>query len=98
MFKKWFKNFIADTIEEVKEEGGYSKQFANYPGSSTCGESIDQDRGFRFHIFAANGGHVVQTFRYDQKKDENKRNLYIVTHDQELGHEISKIITMDLLR
>jgi len=52
----------------------------------------------RFEIHQATGGRVVQTRRYDERKDQNFENLYIITPDQDFGREIDKIITMEALR
>lgn len=52
----------------------------------------------RFEIHQAAGGRVVQTRRYDERKDQNFENLYIITPDQDFGREIDKIITMEALR
>ena len=41
---------------------------------------------------------MIQTRRYDERKDQNFENLYIITPDQDFGHEIDKIITMEALR
>jgi hypothetical protein len=52
----------------------------------------------RFEIHQAAGGRVVQTRRYDERKDQNFESLYIITLDQDFGREIDKIITMEALR
>jgi hypothetical protein len=52
----------------------------------------------RFEIHQAAGGRVVQTRRYDERKDQNFESLYIITPDQDFGREIDKIITMEALR
>ena len=57
-----------------------------------------QSQGFRLNIYGASGGTIVETTKYDQKKDENRHSLYVVTEDKDLGEELSKIITMEQLR
>jgi len=60
---------------------------------------IDQpERAIQFTVYNANGGRVVETRRYDRQKDRSQTGLYIITSDQEFGHEIDKIITMEALR
>ena len=49
-------------------------------------------------MYNANGGRVVETRRYDRQKDRSQTGLYVITSDQEFGHEIDKIITMEALR
>lgn len=60
---------------------------------------IDQpERAIQFTVYNASGGRVVETRRYDRQKDRNTNGLYIITNSQDFGHEIDKIITMELLR
>jgi hypothetical protein len=59
--------------------------------------SIDSN-GFRLQVYKANGGIVVETKRYDHRRDENNNSLYVITEDKDLGEEIGKIITMENLR
>jgi hypothetical protein len=52
----------------------------------------------RLSIYRANGGTVVETRIYDRQKDRSQNQLHIVGHDQDLGHSLAKIITMESLR
>ena len=67
--------------------------------SISVSQSIDQpDRAIQFTVYNANGGRVVETRRYDRLKDRNNNGLYVITNDQDFGHEIDKIITMESLK
>ena len=55
-------------------------------------------QGFRLQVYGASGGTIVETTKYDQKKDENRHSLHVVTEDKDLGEELAKIITMEQLR
>ena len=57
-----------------------------------------QSQGFRLNVYSASGGTIVETTKYDNKKDEHRHSLHVVTDDKELGEELSKIITMESLR
>jgi hypothetical protein len=59
---------------------------------------LTRETSLRFEVHQAQGGRVVQTRRYDERKDLNIENLYIITPDQDFGREIDKIITMEALR
>ncbi len=62
-------------------------------------EGVDlHSQGFRLQVYGASGGTIVETTKYDQKKDENRHSLYVVTEDKDLGQELAKIITMEQLR
>jgi hypothetical protein len=54
--------------------------------------------GMRFQLYRASGGYVIETRHYDQKNDRNHINMYVITKDKDLGHELGKIITMESLR
>ena len=57
-----------------------------------------QSQGFRLNVYSASGGTIVETTKYDNKKDEHRHSLHVVTDDKELGEELAKIITMESLR
>jgi hypothetical protein len=80
--RDWLNNDRDDTIELVR----------------TNDVNLSRDNSLRFEIHQASGGRVVQTRRYDEKKDRHFENLYIITTDQDFGREIDKIITMEALR
>jgi hypothetical protein len=64
---------------------------------ATEGESLSSEP-MRLSIYRANGGTVVETRVYDRQKDRSHNQLHIVSHDQDLGESLSKIITMESLR
>ena len=59
---------------------------------------IDSERGINFSVYKANGGMVVETRFYDDVKDRNRRALYVINDEQDMGHEIAKIITIESLK
>jgi hypothetical protein len=59
---------------------------------------LSRETSVRFEIHQAAGGRVIQTRRYDQRKDRHMEGLYIITPDQDFGREIDKIITMEALK
>jgi hypothetical protein len=61
-------------------------------------DTIDSERCIKFKVFNASGGRIIETSFYDSQKDRNRRSLYVITNDQEIGHEIDKIITMEHLK
>jgi len=59
---------------------------------------IDLPDPIRFSVQAVNGGTIIETRWYDQRKDESRVKLHIVTSDQDLSESIGKIVTMELLQ
>jgi hypothetical protein len=51
-----------------------------------------------FQIYSANGGFVLEYSHYDYVKDEHQRRLHIVRDDENLGDDIAKVITLELLQ
>ena len=65
--------------------------------STEPGETLSTEP-MRLSIYRANGGTIIETRVYDRNKDRSQNQLHIVGHDQDLGHSIAKIITMESLR
>ena len=59
--------------------------------------SIDSN-GFNIKVYRATGGTIIETRKYDTKRDSSNTGLYIITDDKDLGEEIGKIITMEGLK
>lgn len=64
---------------------------------STNDETLSSEP-LRLSIYRANGGTIVETRVYDRQKDRSQNQLYIIGHDDDLGHSLAKIITMESLR
>ena len=63
----------------------------------TSGETLSTEP-LRLSIYRANGGTIVETRVYDRQKDRSMNQLHIVSHDDDLGRSLAKIITMESLR
>ena len=87
-----FRRWLLDKLSN----NGYDKE-AN---QSIRKPEIDlpDNKGMQFSVYAASGGKIIKTSRFDQRTDNWIHGLYIVTPEQDLGQEINKIITMELLR
>jgi hypothetical protein len=51
-----------------------------------------------FSVYKANGGYIVEYRQYDRQRDRSDNKLHIVHEDQDLGRELSKIISFEALR
>jgi hypothetical protein len=54
--------------------------------------------GFRLKVYKANGGTIIETSSYNIRKDHINSGLYVILDTQDLGTEISKIITIEGLK
>ena len=83
------RNWLLKEDDDMESVGIYAED---------C-DGVDlHSQGFRLQVYGASGGTIVETTKYDQKKDENRHSLYVVTEDKDLGEELAKIITMEQLR
>jgi len=60
-------------------------------------------QSINFQIYPANGGHVVEVYapEFSSSLTINtmpNRSLYIIPSDKDIGNEISKIITLEMLK
>lgn len=94
----FFKKWLYRAVNEVHESENTNQHLFNEVELSRD-QSIDQpDKRITFHVYSTSGGRVVETSRYDTKRDESYRNLYIIHHDDDFGKEIDKIITCEYMR
>lgn len=86
---KWLNRKLSDTRENLAME--------KHSTMVDTHQRIDSF-GMNFTVYRANGGHIIETRRYDKKRDCNENSLHIITDDKDLGEEIGRIITFENLR
>ena len=82
--RNWFNRDLEDDLESLVAQ-------------DTEGARLSSE-GMRFQLYRASGGYVVETRIYDHRNDRNDTKMYVITEEQDVGHEIGKIITMESLR
>ena len=87
-FKQRIRNWLMNDDES---------EYGNVISVDSEGPNI-QSQGFRLNVYSASGGTIVETTKYDSKKDDHRHSLHVVTEDKDLGEELAKIITMESLR
>jgi len=92
--KRKIRNWLNNDDSELVE---LSKIRSNTLGIGRATE-LDNNNKLSFSMHRARGGTVVETSNYDRIKDRHNTTLYIITNEQDLGHEIAKIFTMESLR
>jgi hypothetical protein len=96
-------------VRKVKEKLSWRQRLRNWFNKdiedelgSVVGQDIEGARfsseGMRFQLYRASGGYVVETRVYDHRNDRSDTKMYVITEEQDVGHEIGKIITMESLR
>lgn len=105
MFKRWLLRW-ADRIREdsmlievepSRKRRGFGKLNA-VPSTRRVEHNYD-DRGvITFKVFGANGGMIVETARYDEKRDTEGINRYVISDDANLAESLGKIVTIEYLK
>jgi hypothetical protein len=95
--KNWLRRKMHNFIFPQDEAPQSNKVARQSIGITTDGETLSTEP-LRLSIYRANGGMIVETRVYDRQKDRSQNQLHIVSHDEDLGHSIAKIITMESLR
>ena len=98
---KWGWDFNRNRKYEEESTVARRRGRATPNSLSVCDDErpgIDLPDPIRFSVQAVNGGTIIETRWYDQKKDESRVKLHIVTSDQDLSESIGKIVTMELLQ
>ncbi len=91
-FRKWFAKQCKRAWEDANELE------KDVPQLATVSSRVIDSHGMNFTVYRANGGTIIETRKYDRKRDNNDHSLHIITDDKDLGEEIGKIITYENLR
>lgn len=91
--KKKLRKWVMEASDLEKEDTPVLK------GSSLVAHhESDIPEPFRFTLTKASGGTIINTRRYDNRKDRADGDLYIITDDQNLSEEVGKIVSMEMLK
>ena len=98
--KRWVINWVREDWEKEREINSMESIAIGKISKSReyIDDAMDNERALRFNVYHANGGRVIEINQYDRQKDRHKKNLYVITSEQDFGREIDKIITMEALR
>jgi hypothetical protein len=93
-------NSMMDPIEEVTPKRGRRSQRLNPTSTNTrrVEHNYDDESVITFKVYGANGGKIVETSRYDDKKDSESIRRYVISEDDDLAGSLSKIVTLEYLR
>ena len=95
---RWLSRKIDKANEKVPADDWRGQQFSKLASSASIREDRLNSDGMSFRIHRASGGMIVEHTHYDRKTDENHNSIHIITDDQDLGEQLAKIITIEMLR
>ena len=87
-----------DTLPQTRNNALYSNAKRRSIATASSGDRCLESKSTGFNLYKANGGVIVETQRYDNRKDEHIRELHIITEDQNLGDALSRIVTFESLK
>ncbi len=109
---KWLDNFIqrcynrARERDQLIEVDGWDtpKRSRKGPGLNAVPSTrrvehnYDDESVITFKVYGANGGKIVETARYDDKRDNEFIRRYVIEENADLAESLAKIVTMEYLR
>jgi hypothetical protein len=60
--------------------------------------NYDDESVITFKVYGANGGKIVETSRYDDKKDNEHIRRYVIGEEADLSESLGKIVNLEYLR
>jgi hypothetical protein len=60
--------------------------------------NYDDESVITFKVYGANGGRIVETSRYDEKRDTEGIRRYVISEDADLADSLAKIVTVEYMR
>lgn len=60
--------------------------------------NYDDESVITFKVYGANGGRIVETSRYDEKRDTEGIRRYVISDDADLAESLGKIVTVEYMR
>lgn len=61
-------------------------------------ESQIRSNGMMFHLYAAEGGTVIETTFYDNKNDQHDHRLYIIPDGDDFTNTLGQIVSMERIK
>jgi len=87
--KKWLRTWLTSDSDII---GAAISPYANNDVLN------DTQPTFRFSVYHADGGKVVEFRRENNNGTRAENNVYIISKDEDFGDRIAKILTMESLR
>jgi hypothetical protein len=64
----------------------------------SIGNDCINSNSIKFTVTPANGGVIITTYSFNAIKGENNNNIYVIHQNDEVSENITKIITLELLK
>lgn len=98
-------------VDDISEDQSYARSPAKRPrrssnamaaigvssGSIHAPNFGETNTAFHFVVYQASGGKAIQCYYYDENKDRTMGNIYVIHNNDDLGHELSMILSKECL-
>ena len=92
----------SDCVKEVTQSRHHPRsKFGNpvpSPSNRRVEHNYDDSSVIQFKVIGANGGMIVETTRYDEKRDNENIRRYVIDETADVAESIGKIVTVEYLR
>lgn len=92
-----FASWLSGNQDNCKNTDAVVGYRHSRPPQSKANGCIEDSRGIDFTIYNATGGKIVQMRSYDPTLDRGSSSLYIITDKEDMGEELSLILTRESL-
>ena len=89
--RRWIKNWL------TKDDYEQSAIKSTIVGAKYDVDDVNSD-GIKFTVTPANGGILISAHSYNNQKGEHNNNLYVIHQNDDVAENITKIITLELLK
>lgn len=94
---KWFYRWLGRKIAHSNDENMTMAESVPV-AKSRVGRHYEDTGVIHFTVYGANGGKIVETTRYDDRKGGEQIQRYVVGEDADFSESLSRIVTMEYLR
>ncbi len=107
---KWFDNWFYKQVRRAWENGN-SIELSEEPKRGRRGKGLvavasnrrvehnyDDESVITFKVIGANGGMIVETVRYDEKRDNESIRRYVIDESADVAESLARIVTTEFLR
>lgn len=98
--KKLFKKLIVWAMRD--EDDGPSEVVSTRSSRKnrliSSSDSDIRSSGMMFHLYAAEGGTVIETTFYDRKNDQHDHRLYIIPDGDDFTNTLGQIVSMERIK
>ena len=92
----WFKRWLRQMVDTAYDGQGIEME-KEVVLSSRSG-TPNSNPNLIFRIYRANNGFVMEVGRQDRRTHDTSYEMYLIADGEDLGDNISKIITVETLR